>query len=1747
VELTLTHQTRTRVNVHCDGRFSHAFQLPTLQSYDATASLNHPIVYGIKLYNALFPPASLAQRTIATVTDRLALVTSEDDIDAIPWEYTYGPDGFLVLRYPFVRTLPIDQRISPAVSAESLRIVAIPSHPLSHDLAPLNIEEEWLRLQEIIEELPYAITLERTRPPTLERTRHLLANHTGQVIHFMGHGGQEIQGAVLCFERDNGDMQKITARELTLRIRDTVFLVVLNACVSAAPGPTPLSNLASALVQQKIPYALGMRLSISDREARIFSRVFYSELARGVPVEEALLQTRIALADTPNPHIVGVPVLYTALTAPTSGFSHCEGKAEIRAYQSHTDLSALSGVEGLFQGRIDELKALGELLTRSERAHLITIHGPGGQGKSALAREAAERFAYAWPGGVWATNLENLPDYTLFVTDLARFLGLNTRDTADPQEIEHHIQVSLAQRRTLLLIDSAEMLVDAVEKNDSNALQLAAFLRQLPVSTVSLLVTSRVLLGWNNEQRLDLGGLSPEAGAALFRQCASQRADEITSSLVQQLSRKVEGHPLSLRLLCSAFITRKVSFLQFVDECEERLIQAEDIYRHVEHRQRKLYASIEIGVKELDEETQVLLRGLSIFHASFLAETVVTIFTSVSSEANDETEQDDRERQAFYRRLQLLWQRGLLSCQQVVTREKTLEFYHLLPVVRLYIEHFLKELPERQELLKRFGLAYANLSYSLASKLESSPATAGVIAQQAREDLERGLNYTEGEKYISYLMCWGQMMLYLGSTHHARRLMERALEIAQVDNQHLVPQISLRIASVYSLMGRFQEALVLYQQTVPILQKMGDRREEISTFIGMAAIYSAIGKRQEALSLYEQTLLIVRELGDRTQETTLYNLMMRVYSERGKPQEALKLYENFLHILRKPELVSLEDVSIVTNVARVYSELGKRQEALSLYEQVLPIVREFGNPALEGSVLYQTALVCNEMGQRERALSLFEEALSIHRKVENRTGEAMTLSGIAVIYDAIGKSKEALDIYSQILPLTRKMGNRVGEAATLKYMALAYKRLGKLEEALTFYEQALPICREVNDRSTEASTLSGIAGIYSYRGQMQKALALDEEALSIRREIGDRAGEANTLHNMAHVYEEMGQPQPALALCQSALRIRREVGDRAGEAVTLCNMARAYEQMELPQEALPLYQQALPIMREVGDRSGEATAHAGMVLAYSMLGQLQEVLTVCEEALPIVREAGDRQAEAAVLIATAVIYSQKGREQEAIALYKEALPLLRELGKRAEEAVALTGIAEIHSKQGSPLEALPFYQQALPLIRELGNRVEEAKVLSGMASIYSETWRPQEALDSYQQALPIMREMGNRRAVAKMLMDMALAYSNMGKPDQTISHLEEALPFYRTEKERVGEALCLFGIAFAHNQMGKPQQALEFYEKVLLIERKVGDPTGEVATLSRMAEIYSQTGQPQQALILYKEALAVQQEAGNREGEVTTLNSLARLHSQMRQQQEAFALYEQALSIARQEKNYLGEFNTLNGLTAFYRSQRRLNDSLTTMQQAFALIEKMIQPAGEIANHFGMVKLLFQQMNQPGAEQARGLFMKQDGLQQDVTRLFGERMPQILQTIRQNVPIIPVTNQLMEHIRPAVTDLSQDMADLFAKRLEQSLDQKNLRGAPPSSTASPAEHFQDVIDTTILIMTEQVEQLPDWRERVSMLLEYAIQEGADWQAEVDFFTAVLIILDGEIPTLPEQHPYAQALVDILKGIDKSEAFPDEEG
>src|SRR5260221_3253842 len=374
MELTLIQQAKPQFLVTCDSKSPHPFA-PLGLIPDAKKGppqpLDDPVAYGRAIYGALFPPGTLARRALDKKPERILLVTTDSELDAFPWEYAYGSYGiadpqepggsesFLVVECPFVRGLPADQRIDPPVLESGLHMIAVPSHPLSTQLEPLNIDGEWTRLKEIIQEVPYSFTLERTRPPTIEQVRRLVANQRQRVVHFMGHGGQHETGAVLCFEKENGDLNPVTAKQFIQRVRGTVFLVTLNACVSATPGLTLFSNLAAALVQQKTPYALGMRMSIHDDDARAFSRSLYSDLASGTSVEEALFQARLTLGNGPRPWVIGVPVLYTSLTTPPAGFPSIEGSPWVKETQPHSEVRIIPAPQGEVQRRVVKLKQLG--------------------------------------------------------------------------------------------------------------------------------------------------------------------------------------------------------------------------------------------------------------------------------------------------------------------------------------------------------------------------------------------------------------------------------------------------------------------------------------------------------------------------------------------------------------------------------------------------------------------------------------------------------------------------------------------------------------------------------------------------------------------------------------------------------------------------------------------------------------------------------------------------------------------------------------------------------------------------------------------------------------------------------------------------------------------------------------------------------------------------------------------------------------------------------------------------------------------------------------------------------------------------------------------------------------------------------------------------------------------------------------------------------------------------------------------
>ncbi|MBL8332216.1 MAG: helix-turn-helix transcriptional regulator [Rubrivivax sp.] len=195
---------------------------------------------------------------------------------------------------------------------------------------------------------------------------------------------------------------------------------------------------------------------------------------------------------------------------------------------------------GLF-GRDDELQRLADAL---QQHRLVTLHGPGGVGKTRLALTAAARAPR--PDGTWLLRLDALADGAALRPSVARLLGLAAGSDADDTTLAR----ALRPLQALLVLDNAEHLHGAVAA-------LAAALGEAG-ARLQLLVTSQVPLRVADEQLMPLGPLLPLPDGAdpavdllleRVRQLQGEaQVDSAAREPARAIARSLDGLPLALEL-----------------------------------------------------------------------------------------------------------------------------------------------------------------------------------------------------------------------------------------------------------------------------------------------------------------------------------------------------------------------------------------------------------------------------------------------------------------------------------------------------------------------------------------------------------------------------------------------------------------------------------------------------------------------------------------------------------------------------------------------------------------------------------------------------------------------------------------------------------------------------------------------------------------------------------------------------------------------------------------------------------------------------------------------------------------------------------------------------------------------------------------------------------------------------------------------------------------------------------------------
>ena len=288
-------------------------------------------VYGA--YRASLGAAQQQQKRLGVV---LRIV--EPELAALPWEALFDPETeeYLCRSEPLIRHVDAPYTAEPLEVRPPLRILGLVASP--RGLPILDVAAERQRLEQALAKPRAAGLVELAWAPDVswEGIHEQMLSDTWHILHFVGHGDYDVirQEGVLALVGPDGGADLIEAgrlRDLLCEAEPTPRLVVLNSCSSGEAGVGDLfSGTAAALVQRGISAVAAMQFSITDGAAIRFARGFYTAIAHGRPVDEAVRSGRVGILGSARTLEWITPVLYvktdsaqlfrlTGMAAPDTG------------------------------------------------------------------------------------------------------------------------------------------------------------------------------------------------------------------------------------------------------------------------------------------------------------------------------------------------------------------------------------------------------------------------------------------------------------------------------------------------------------------------------------------------------------------------------------------------------------------------------------------------------------------------------------------------------------------------------------------------------------------------------------------------------------------------------------------------------------------------------------------------------------------------------------------------------------------------------------------------------------------------------------------------------------------------------------------------------------------------------------------------------------------------------------------------------------------------------------------------------------------------------------------------------------------------------------------------------------------------------------------------------------------------------------------------------------------------------------
>jgi predicted ATPase len=685
-----------------------------------------------------------------------------------------------------------------------------------------------------------------------------------------------------------------------------------------------------------------------------------------------------------------------------------------------------------FVGRAVELRRIAALLSQDD-CRLLCVVGPGGVGKTRLARRVIEELDSAFEDGAVFVPLEDITAAADLAGRLARELGITLKGRGEALE---QVIEFLRERRMLLVLDNFEQLATD-----------ASILERLLVACprLRLVVTSRVRLALAAEWLLPLDGLPcPEDedrdrieafdAVRLFVRAAQRVQPALVpaaeASAIVAICNQVEGLPLALEL--AAAWTRVLSCAAIAAELRHgtELLHAADTTQPARH------ASMEVvfdhSWRLLGDVERNALARLSVFGGGFSPEAARAVAAAP---------------------LPVL---GALADKSLLRKEQSRLYLH--PLVQQFAEERLRDATSGGEA----DAAHASYFHRLLGQLQSATAS-GDRAALDRID----------EEFENCRRAW------VWSMNSGRA--------------EMLAGCSRTLLDYWDYRGRFQGGLTLIRQAIDGTVARADAALKALLLSRAAHLEYRLDRYTEAEAHAQEVLATTNRSRDRDARLQALHVLGTCAFRFGGWEDARRYFKLRLDS-SSPEEHAHSLAVTLDHLALIEKRLGSYAEALRLSLQSLEQHRRLGDSAGEALCLSNLGSLEIEMHESQAAESHLREGLAICERDGLVSTRGFILSNLADVAFQSGDLAAAEAHANQAMETAALTGNRLVAVAMRARLASIALRRGNLDVARSALVESLARAIELPSPPMMLDSVLQFAELLEAQGETSSARSVLEIA-----------------------------------------------------------------------------------------------------------------------------------------------------------------------------------------------------------------------------------------------------------------------------------------------------------------------------------------------------------------------------------------------------------------------------------------------------------------------------------------------------------------------------------------------------------------------------------------------------------------------------------------------------------------------------